>query len=913
MDRQFYILLFILYLLQGCSGGSSTSTDSNAIEPPTPDRSTISQLKPLEISISNNIESTVAVHNSLYAELGIDASITDANGTIHLFYGGKELRHKYFDGVTWKEEIIDSSSKVGRNATVVLGKDGTFHILYQVLFSTNAFFRGENLKYAKGNTGSWTIETTPIYKEGLDEHRGTLALDLNGNLLFAHRVDYNIMLSKYSDGTWSQETIAEDVIRTSGSGLISNINLIVDKNNTPHVFYLNTWNENLIHTSKLSGFWQSTTLALVSDYHSVSSVRMNAEGYLQACFRVAVQKTIYCDKLIDGDWIREQIEFENIYAYLPTLKIDKDGSSHLAYYVTSNEGAWLRYATNKAGSWQYDSFKIASSWQTSIQDPINIEVEDNGDVNFFFKKRSYSSTGLPSELLHLKYQDDEWIPSTLEFILQERTYAGKASDIEVGPSGKVEIAYTYYHSGYPGKLNLASALNGENWVSTTPLPNFVPDTGLGEIIAPLMEFDALGNKHIVSSSTSIPRGIYYLSNKTNEWQSELIANTKTSDINKFDLVLGKDGSVHVLYLVDAKNIQARYVTNKSGEWIDELVYEFPNTLTDQFKSWQQAVHLKVNDDNSLQAVMSIPFRENDPLIGVLSANKTNNVWQVSSVLKPGDIPARLKPDAYGGVPFYTAWEHPELMIDKNSAIHFSYNAFECNLITCTPVGIGYSTNVGGTWEHKIVDSMFFYENDEIALSYAPEDPSMIVTDSGEVYLAYYHDAYEEIRLARIDKCANKYLTIDTQMSTYPAVNDETISASITESDQFIHVSYYDNPNGNLKYAKVAKEQLASDCRSDDVLWVQKTTEIGEREIIIKNQSTSAQQIENISMSGDDGVTVLFDECLGSTIEPKQSCKAKIQFSQLSDGFYPKSLNIDTINMENNKSTNLGINFEVEVY
>lgn len=793
----------------------------------------------------------------------------------------------------------------------MLGSDGTFHILYQVLFSTNASFRGENLKYARGNTGSWTIETTPIYKEGLDEHRGTLALDLNGDLLFAHKVDYNIMLSKYSDGTWSQETIAEDVIRTSGSGLISNINLVVDKNNTPHVFYLNTWNESLIHAAKSSGFWQSATLANVSDYHSVSSVRMTAEGYIQACYRVAVQKTIYCDKLIDGNWIREQIELENIYAYLPTLKIDKDGSLHLAYYVSSSEGTWLRYATNKAGSWQYDSFKIASNWQTSIQNTINIEVQDNGDVNFFLKKRSYFSTGLPSELLHLRYQDDEWTPSTLEFILQESTYAGKASDIEVDPSGKVEIAYTYYHFGYPGKLNLVSVLNGENWVSTTPLPNFVPDTS--EIILPLMKFDTLGNKHVVSSSSSIPRGIYYLTNKTNEWQSELIANTNSSAINIFDLVLGKDGSVHVLYLVDAKNIQARYVTNKSGEWMDELVYEFPNTVTDNFDAWRQAVHLKINEDNSIQALISIPFRENDPLIGVLLANKTNNVWQVSSVLKPRDIPARLKPDAYGGVPFYTAWDHPELMIDKNSAIHFSYNAFECNAITCNPVGIGYSTNVGGTWEHKIVDSMFFYENDEIVLSYAPEDPSMMVTDNGEVYLAYYHDAFEEIRLSRVDKCATKYFTIDTQMSTYPAVNEKTISASIAASDEFIHVSYHDNPNGNLKYAKVSKEQLASSCPSDDVVWVQKTTEIGEREIIIRNQSSSAQKIVNISMSGDDNFTVISDECLGSTIESNQSCKARIQFSSLSVGFYPSSINLDVINMENNKTKNLGINFEVEVY
>jgi hypothetical protein len=894
----------------GCSGGGG-SADSNDKEVSAPiDRSTVSQLSPLVLSITNDAPTNVAVDSPNYYELGINASATNLDGNIHFFYGNKELHHRYFDGKEWIEEIIDDSSKVGSNATVVLDDNGEFHILYQDLFSVSDPVQGDYLKYAHGTTGNWTIKVTPLSSETLDEHRGTVALNSRGDLYFAHLVGYDLVLSKYSEGVWSQELAVEDVNRVSSSGLNSVITMILDDDDIPHIFYTNTWQKDIAHATKIAGEWVVQTLADgESNSNLFSSATLDEAGDLNVCFSMGTPARIYCSELNGGTWTTELIGSDPIHSYLPTLKIDETGFSHLVYYVSNDDSTSVRYASNKTGTWQFSTFELSAVWRPSLDNPISLEVSNTGDISIFLISLA-GTGGVKDELLMVNYNGVSWSETVINHLDDERAASGEASTIKISALGSVEIVYPADSIDGYDSLKVATLNDVDEWGRVEPISNFVPYVPLNVHVAPDMEIDAEGKMHIISAShnySPVFYGITYFTNKTGEWQQELIPNTSFS--NKYDLVLGEDGSAHVVYFFDAINNQVRYVTNQSGSWVDELVYDFPNSETDRYKSSQLALALKVKEEGGVQIAMYQPFRDADPIKGLLSASKVGNSWNVSSVLEPRDVPARFITSLYGGRPFYVGWSYPSLAIDGNDTLHMTYNASECNTITCAPIGIGYSNNDAGIWRHKIIDGEVYYLEE----GGRPEDPSFSIAENGDVYIVYYHGAYEEIRLSNVDGCAHNYVVIDREMSTLPSGNNYSISASLDTSSSAVHVSYHDNPNGYLKYAEVSKAQLTSNCQGDKVSWVQKDQEIGVRSITIRNDSTEDQRIESVAMYDHVSFEIITDECLGNVIAVNESCSISVELDSNKKAFYSNSISLDVLNMQNKVIKTIGINFKAEVY
>jgi hypothetical protein len=60
--------------------------------------------------------SVAAVEGETVFQISDQALVYDAGNRPHYFYGGSYLYHKYFDGLQWRTEIVDSAPRVGRFA-----------------------------------------------------------------------------------------------------------------------------------------------------------------------------------------------------------------------------------------------------------------------------------------------------------------------------------------------------------------------------------------------------------------------------------------------------------------------------------------------------------------------------------------------------------------------------------------------------------------------------------------------------------------------------------------------------------------------------------------------------------------------------------------------------------------------------
>ena len=370
------VMIFSLLLLTACGGGGGggggDSKPGNS-----PEELPEVEFNRTSLNIGSIGNLSESVHNPLYHELGLHAALEDKDGRVHIFYGGKELRHRFYDGNRWVEEVIDNNALTGKNATVAIDNNGLFHVLYQSEFQADRDLTDvyPGIKYAHGSFGDWEVELTPIKNSALGDQLGQIAMGAENLPAIAYQENGTIRFAALNpDGIWDIENIQESSVVTNRLNVVS---LVMDSLGTPHVFYVNNNSDSLEYAVRDGVNWLVENLDVTMDNPDLflHSAEIDSADKIYLCY--ASRSDLYCSRK-DGElWVEDKVD--DGYFDFPELVLDSGGKIHLAYYALIGSDLYLRYAENTTGSWLYTDKLIALSglWGQQREEPINLIVSKN--------------------------------------------------------------------------------------------------------------------------------------------------------------------------------------------------------------------------------------------------------------------------------------------------------------------------------------------------------------------------------------------------------------------------------------------------------------------------------------------------------------------------------------------------------
>ncbi len=310
-------------------------------------------------------------------------------------------------------------------------------------------------------------------------------------------------------------------------------------------------------------------------------------------------------------------------------------------------------------------------------------------------------------------------------------------------------SYGIVHISYYDATNqdLKYATNGGgSWVYTT-----IDSAGsVGQYTS--IALDSNDKVHI-SYYDATNQDLKYATNAGGSWAFSTIDATAYVGRDT-SLALDSNDKVHISYY-DSNNGDLKYATNSGGTWAYSTLDTTNNVggLSSLCLDSNDKVHVSYYDDT------------NDD---VKYATNSGGTWAYSVAAdEPGQIQSTF------------------LSLDSNNKAHISYtvgNALE------------YTTNAGGSWVGSLLDFSGTYV----------DDSSIALDSNGKAHISYYYtrnaDGARDLRYATNAGGSWVLITIDTNgefVGTYTSL--------ALDSNDKVHISYYDQTNLDLKYATNADE------------------------------------------------------------------------------------------------------------
>jgi PKD repeat protein len=247
----------------------------------------------------------------------------DSNNYPHIIYKHSSLnrlRYKYFDGIFWQSETINTTNPVNY-PKILLDSNDYPHIVYRDQTSVD-------LMYLRWDGLNWISESL----SGISEHIA-MALDFNNCL---HVVSYhyldNWLYYRYFDGTswqheyWSQSKIAGECVA-----------LKLDSSGYPHIVYYNPVGVKLMYLYWTGLVWVSK-LVSNSGYHP--SLRLDFNDYPHISYLKDDSDDLYYT-YYDGSWNTEIIDSDGSVGQHNSIYLF-NGHIHVAYMDITNVS--LKYA-----------------------------------------------------------------------------------------------------------------------------------------------------------------------------------------------------------------------------------------------------------------------------------------------------------------------------------------------------------------------------------------------------------------------------------------------------------------------------------------------------------------------------------------------------------------------------------------
>lgn len=545
--------------------------------------------------------------------------------------------------------------------------------------------------------------------------------------------------------------------------------IAIDKYNHLHAAY---GGDHLYYAYYDGVKWQHETVDDFPGVGGFASIAVDSKGkvhigYYDSTFRIVKYATN-----ATGAWNTSVVDDNNssgFVGYGISLALDLYDNVHIGYYGDKD----LRYATNASGSWVISIVDNAGD----VGLHPSIAVDKNNKVHISY--RDYNNEDL-------KYASDasgKWDIS----IIDSDSVMGDTS-IAVDSGNKVHISY---RGGTKNNLRYVTNASG-SWDITIVDPT--EDVGSNTSIA----IDANNKVHIsYIGNTYQNNALRYATNASGSWDISIFSGT----FSHTSIALDSENNVYISYYVDTTINDERikdfqYITNVSGSWV-------PYTIDSE--GWAGMDSSIATD---LQGKAHISYYEwfYSDLKYVTNASGTWTTTTVDSIGMVGDdsaIALDSKGNAHISYKYHDSsnnnsvlkyatnatdkWEtyfidnrgigDTSIAIDSKDKVHISYIA-SINNNTC----LLHATNSSGSWVITQIDS----------LSSGWGFHTDIAIDS----MDYAHISYSDGSLKYATNSSGVWVSTTVDSTGSVGLNN---SIAI-DSNNKVHISYYDETNSNLKYA-----------------------------------------------------------------------------------------------------------------
>lgn len=778
-------------------------------------------------------------------------AIAVENNKAHLVYGGKNLYYASSTGGAWSSEIVDSNAGVGRFAAIALDSAGKLHVSY---FDDIH----DDLKYASNVSGSWVIST--IDALGDVGRYTSIAIDSDDNVHISYYDGSNSQL-KYasnSSGVW----ITEVADNTAGVGQYTSI--AIGTNNKVYISYLDAGNADLKLANNTSGSWSSETVDDSGDVGFYSAIAVDANNKLHISYFDDGNDNLKYAYGSPGSLVAETVD-SNTSGKYTSLTIDADNNVQISYHAwkietidadleTGKYTAYLKHAVGSSGSW---NIQVLSS---SEEDPdvgkfssvavIGSGLEQKIYISYMGQQQTLKVTDYA---IHLPKLTPDWQQQTVE----ERTIVGTHTALAIDSQDKAHISYV---DETDSNLKYSSNSSG-SWQTE------VVDGVVAQIASTSIAVDSSDKAHIsyyaqgdwqTGSAEVLNYAKQYADSSDplnpKSWTIHTVDNTTTVGRHS-SLVLYENGYAHIAYRNEDDG-DLWYATNApDGNWSTVLIDD--SSYAGKYPS------IALDSNGKVHVSYLYEYFSNVSEKKLKYITNASGSWQVETVDDSGFV-----------------GEYSDIAVDSNNHVHISYFDLDNG-------DLKYANGGAGNWEIETVD----------ADGYVGMYTSLALDSSDNVHISYY--GWTTDTTTSFLKYANNTSGLWHAEAVNSGGKVGKFSSLAVDSNDKVHISYYDEANNTLLYAAATAMDVTVSPAAHDFGEITEGQNSAALEILIANQGVNSQQINNITLS--DTENYMLD--LNGGIQPCGSvtptltlgfnqCTVTVTFTPSGTDSYSATINID---------------------
>jgi outer membrane protein assembly factor BamB len=302
-------------------------------------------------------------------DVGWDTSIVvDSNNHPNIGYVddyNSDLKYAKWSGTSWSIQTVDSGF-VLPDCSLALDSNNQPNMCYV----TGNF----ELKYAKWANTSWSIET--IDTIGANGGWVSLTIDSNDNPHISYLVDSSVGDLKYatkSGISWIKETVDS----VGHVGAYSSI--AVDSNNKPHISYYDATNHRLKYANKTGSAWLKEVVDSDGDPGAFTSIALDSNNNPYISYFVFGSLDLRFAKKTASSWIKETIDSTGDVGRDTSLVVDSYNQPHISYYDNTNSD--LKYAKMEEGSWIIETVDAEGSVGQFTS--IALDTNNNPHISYY--------------------------------------------------------------------------------------------------------------------------------------------------------------------------------------------------------------------------------------------------------------------------------------------------------------------------------------------------------------------------------------------------------------------------------------------------------------------------------------------------------------------------------------------------